>query len=49
VLDAKSNDARVLVRVETNAGHGGGDMIKKNVERGVDLYSFLFAELGMNR
>ena len=49
ILDSKANASRVLVRVETNAGHGGGDMIKKNVERGVDMYSFLFDELGMNR
>jgi prolyl oligopeptidase len=48
VLAAKNNDANVFLRVETNAGHGGGDMIKKNVERSVDLYSFLFNELGMN-
>ncbi|MBM4359112.1 MAG: S9 family peptidase [Deltaproteobacteria bacterium] len=49
LLDAKGNDANVLVRVETNAGHAGGDMLKKNVERGTDLYAFLFEELGMNR
>ena len=42
-------DHPVLVRVETNSGHGGGDMIKKNVERSVDMYSFLFDKLGMNR
>ena len=47
VQHAKSNDARVLVRVETHAGHAGGDMIKKNVDRSVDLYAFLFRELGM--
>jgi prolyl oligopeptidase len=39
--------SRVLVRVETKAGHAGGDMIKKNVERSVDMYSFLFDELGL--
>jgi prolyl oligopeptidase len=49
ILDAKGNDARVLVRVERNAGHAGGDMVKKNVERATDLYAFLFDELGMNR
>ena len=49
ILDARSNDARTLVRVETNAGHGGGDMLKKAVERDTDLYAFLFEELGMNR
>ncbi|MBM4375896.1 MAG: S9 family peptidase [Deltaproteobacteria bacterium] len=49
VLEARRGESRVLVRIETNAGHGGGDMIKKSVERSVDMYSFLFDELGMNR
>ncbi len=48
VAHARSNAARVLVRVETHAGHSGGDMIKKNVDRSVDLYAFLFHELGMD-
>jgi len=37
----------VLLRVETNAGHGGGDMVKKRVESAVDEFSFLFHQLGM--
>jgi prolyl oligopeptidase len=37
----------VLLRIEANAGHGGADMIKKNIERGVDTYAFLMHQLGM--
>ena len=44
---AMKNDANVLLRVESKAGHGGGDMVKKAVARAVDVYSFLFDELHM--
>jgi prolyl oligopeptidase len=44
---ASTSGEPVLLRIETNAGHGGGDMIKKNIERGVDTYAFLMHELGM--
>ncbi len=37
----------VLLRVEANAGHGGGDMVKKRVDSAVDEFSFLFHQLGM--
>ena len=43
-----SNDANVLLRVESKAGHGGGDMVKKTVARSTDIYAFLFDELKMN-
>ena len=44
-----TNNARnMLLRMETKAGHGGGDMVKKAVARRVDMYSFLLDELGMN-
>ncbi len=45
-----TNNARnMLLRMETKAGHGGGDMVNKAVARRVDMYSFLFDELGMNK
>ncbi len=44
---ANANDRLMLLRVETNAGHGGGDMVKKRVERDVDSYLFLFEQLKM--
>jgi prolyl oligopeptidase len=36
----------VLLRVEENAGHGGGDMMAKAVDEAVDVYAFLFERLG---
>jgi prolyl oligopeptidase len=45
---ATNNDRNILLRLETKAGHGGGDMVKKLVERRTDTYAFLFDELGMN-
>jgi prolyl oligopeptidase len=44
---ATSNDRNILLRLETNAGHGGGDMVKKRVEQDVDMYQYLFHELGV--
>jgi prolyl oligopeptidase len=35
------------LRVETHAGHGGADVVKKTVETKVDQYAFLFQQLGM--
>jgi len=39
-------DTSILLRVERNAGHGGGDNVRQAVEQGVDVYAWLFAELG---
>jgi prolyl oligopeptidase len=45
---ANVSENPILLRIETNAGHGGGDMVKKRVARLTDEYSFLFHELGMD-
>ena len=34
-----------LLRIETNAGHGGADLVKKQIEQSVDTFSFLLSEL----
>ena len=47
IQHATTSGRRILLRVETKAGHGGGDMIKKAVEADTDEFSFLFSELGM--
>ncbi len=39
-------DTPVLLRVERNAGHGGGDNVRQAVEQSVDVFAFLFDELG---
>ena len=38
----------VLLRIETNAGHGGADLVKSGVAESVDQYAFLFDQLGMS-
>jgi prolyl oligopeptidase len=40
-------DAPIFLRVEKNAGHGGGDMIKKDVDKVADMYSFLLWRFGL--
>ncbi len=40
---AQTTDRPILMRVEKNAGHGGADLIKSNVERSVDMLAFAFA------
>ncbi len=43
---ATSSTNPILLRVETQGGHGGGDQVKKNIERGTDIWGFLIHELG---
>jgi prolyl oligopeptidase len=45
VQHATNSGEPVLLRVEQNAGHGGGNMVKKTVSEQADLYAFLFDEL----
>ena len=38
----------VLVRIDTNAGHGAGKPTTKQIEEYSDIWSFIFQNLGMN-
>ncbi len=38
----------VLIRIETSAGHGAGKPTSKMIEEAVDLYSFVFFNMGIN-
>jgi prolyl oligopeptidase len=42
-MQAASTGGPVLLRVEKNAGHGGADLLKAEVEKGADRYAFLLA------
>jgi prolyl oligopeptidase len=42
-----SSHAPILLRIESQAGHGGADLVKQRVETSVDVYSFLMAQFGM--
>jgi prolyl oligopeptidase len=45
---ATSSTNPILLRVETQSGHGGGDQVKKSIEYGTDIWGFLIHELGAN-
>jgi len=36
-----------VLRIERNAGHGGADLVRQQVEQAVDTYAFLLSELGV--
>jgi prolyl oligopeptidase len=44
---ASAGQGPVLLRIETNAGHGGADLVKSFVDKYTDFYAFLFDQLGM--
>lgn len=44
---SQSGDEPILMRIETNAGHGAGKPTSKQVEEVVDRWSFLVRELEM--
>ncbi len=45
--NGQSRERPILLRIETKAGHGVGKPISKQIEEGVDIYSFLFWQLGV--
>jgi prolyl oligopeptidase len=45
---ASSSSEPAIMRIEQNAGHGGGDMVKKYVEKYADQYAFLMQQLSVS-
>jgi prolyl oligopeptidase len=45
IQSLQTADAPVLLRIERNSGHGGADMVKSQVDRVVDQFSFLLQQL----
>ena len=43
---ATSSPNPILLRVEAQSGHGGGDQMTKTIEYGTDIWGFLIHELG---
>jgi prolyl oligopeptidase len=37
----------VLIRIETNAGHGAGKPTSKQIDEATDIWSFVMYNLGM--
>jgi prolyl oligopeptidase len=46
-LQAASTGGPILLRIETNAGHGGADLVKAAVEKGADRLAFMCWQLGV--
>ena len=44
---ADAGQQPILLRVETQAGHGGGKPTSKRIEESADIYAFLFEVFGM--
>ncbi len=44
--NGRSHERPILLRVDTKAGHGGGKPIAKQIDDFVDIYSFLFWQVG---
>jgi prolyl oligopeptidase len=44
---ATSSDRAVLLRLEARAGHGAGKPVSKVLEELVDVWSFVYSELGV--
>jgi prolyl oligopeptidase len=48
-LQAKNNSNEpTLIRIDVNAGHGGGKPTSKQIDEFTDMWSFVFYNLGMN-
>jgi prolyl oligopeptidase len=46
--EKQKGDNPVLVRIDTNAGHGAGKPTSKQIDEYGDIWSFVFYNLGMN-
>jgi prolyl oligopeptidase len=44
---ATGGDAPILLRTSADTGHGAGTAVSARVEQLTDVYSFLFAQLGI--
>ena len=43
----QAGDAPVLIRIESNAGHGAGKPTSKRIEEAADCYAFFFQNIGV--
>lgn len=47
--EANKSDNPILLRTSSSAGHGIGTALSERIRQSADIYSFLFAQLGMTR
>lgn len=45
---ATASDQPILLRTDSNAGHGQGHSLNQRIEQSVDVYAFLFDQLGVD-
>ncbi len=45
--ECQSGKAPVLIRIDKNAGHGGGKPLSKQLEETADIYSFILYNMGL--
>ena len=43
----QSSDSPVLIRIETNAGHGAGTPVSKTIDQYADIFSFTLYNMGI--
>ena len=43
----QAGEARVLIRIESKAGHGAGKPTSKRIDEAADMYAFLFQNIGV--
>jgi prolyl oligopeptidase len=46
-IEGVEGSRRAMFRLEKNAGHGGGDLVKQSVQTFADQFAFLASELGI--
>jgi prolyl oligopeptidase len=46
--ECQTGKSPVLIRVDTNAGHGSGKPLNKLIDEQSDIFAFLFQQLNMN-
>ncbi len=46
--EANTGNAPKLIRIDSNAGHGGGKPMSKVIDENADCYSFIFHNLGID-
>jgi prolyl oligopeptidase len=47
--DKQAGNNPVLIRIETNAGHGAGTPVSKSIEQYTDLFSFTLYNMGIKK
>lgn len=47
--DKQTGDNPVLIRIETNAGHGAGTPVSKTIEQYADIFSFTLYNMGITK